>query len=71
MEKNQIFARHRRMLSIQRSVLQQIFEQSYYASDLRAYAEEFVKELRLINTPNTTRASEKMNHWKHRVIQRS
>lgn len=50
MEKNQIFARHRRMLSIQRSVLQQIFEQSYYASDLGAYAEEFVKELRLINT---------------------
>lgn len=38
------------MLSIQRSVLQHIFEQSYYASDLRAYAEEFVKELRLINT---------------------
>ena len=50
MEKNQIFARHRRMLSIQRSVLQQVFEQSYYASDLRAYAEGFVKELRLINT---------------------
>ena len=50
MGKNQIFAQHRRMLSIQRSVLQQIFEQSYYASDLRAYAEEFVKELRLINT---------------------